>query len=322
MFSAEGYEALRGQAARVGRSDRGVLRLTGADRTTWLQGLVTNDVLALGAGRRLYSAWLTPQGRMITDLWIVAAPDALLLDVPAPLSASLAARLDGLVFAEDVQIDDVSSQVACSMVVGPLVRGGGVTAAAGSSALPCAEVLVADDTYGVPGLVAYGDLDRLLDLGGLAALKEAPRVDLDTFDVLRIEAGVPRFLVDMTGDTIPLEAGIEDRAISFTKGCYVGQEVIVRVTTRGGGRVAKRLVGLALDPAGTPVPPAGAPVHAGDRLVGHVTSAARSPRLGQVIALGYVHREFVDSGTHLEVLHGEQRIPALVTALPFVASSR
>ncbi len=155
-------------------------------------------------------------------------------------------------------------------------------------------------------------------------------MDLATFDVLRIEAGVPTFLVDMTGDTIPLEAGIEDRAISFTKGCYVGQELIVRVTQRGGGRVAKKLVGLALDGDASAVasldgtrersaPASGAPIHAGDRAIGHVTSAVFSPRLGRVIALGYVHRDFVSPGTHLEVLDGAMRRPAVVTPLPFVA---
>ena len=101
---------------------------------------------------------------------------------------------------------------------------------------------------GVPGLVAYGALDAVLADNGLHDdLGPALEVDLDMLDAIRIEAGVPRFLVDMTEETIPLEAGIEDRAISFTKGCYVGQEVIVRVTTRGGGRVARRLVGLRLD---------------------------------------------------------------------------
>ncbi|MCC7177328.1 MAG: folate-binding protein YgfZ [Acidobacteria bacterium] len=324
MFSTQGYDALRSGTALVRRTDRGVIRLLGADRATWLQGLVTNDVRALAPGQRLYSAYLTPQGRMITDLWIAATDDALLLDVPASLAADLAARLDGLIFAEDVQVADVSGEVPCTCLVGAGMqgcRGAGVLGAG---------VLVPDHTYGVPALVAYGDLDALLDAHGLSALRGVPEVDLETFDVLRIEAGVPKFLVDMTGDTIPLEAGIEDRAISFTKGCYVGQELIVRVTQRGGGRVAKKLVGLALDGDASavasldetrdrPAPASGAPIHAGDRAIGHVTSAVFSPRLGLVIALGYVHRDFVNPGTLVEVLDGAERRPAVVTALPFVA---
>ncbi|MGE0463987.1 MAG: folate-binding protein YgfZ [Vicinamibacterales bacterium] len=318
MSSTQGYDALRSGTAFVRRTDRGVIRLSGADRATWLQGLVTNDVRALAPGQRLYSAYLTPQGRMITDLWIVATDAALLLDVPASLAADLAARLDGLIFAEDVQVADVSGEVPCTHILGPGVRGPGVQ----GEGVPGAGVLVVDDTYGVPALVAYGDLDVLLDAHGLSSLRGATEVSLDTFDILRIEAGVPKFLVDMTEDTIPLEAGIEDRAISFTKGCYVGQELIVRVTQRGGGRVAKKLVGLTLDgdaSAAGAAPASGAPIHTGDRAIGHVTSAVFSPRLGRVIALGYVHREFVGPGTHLEVLDGATRRPAVVTALPFVA---
>ena len=91
--------------------------------------------------------------------------------------------------------------------------------------------------------MAYGRSKPCWRPTASTALQSAQDVDLDTFEVIRIERGVPRFLVDMNEDTIPLEAGIEDRAISFTKGCYVGQEVIVRVTHRGGGRVAKKLVG-------------------------------------------------------------------------------
>ena len=341
MSSISGYDALRSGTAFVRRTDRGVIRLRGADRSTWLQGLVTNDVRALAPGQRIYSAWLTPQGRMITDLWIAATDDALLLDVPASLAADLAARLDGLVFAEDVQLADVSREVPCTHVLGAGVQSaavqGVVQGAGGQGAGQSAGVLVPDDTYGVPALVAYGDLDALLAAHCLSPLRGATEVDLETFDVLRIEAGVPKFLVDMTGDTIPLEAGIEDRAISFTKGCYVGQELIVRVTQRGGGRVAKKLVGLTLDgdlsagtsersagdsldgPRDRSAPASGAPIHAGDRAIGHLTSAAFSPRLGRVIALGYVHRDFVNPGTQVEVLDGAQRRPAVVTSLPFVA---
>jgi len=336
MFSISGYDALRSGAAFVRRTDRGVIRLRGADRATWLQGLVTNDVRALAPGQRLYSAYLTPQGRMITDVWIVATDDALLLDVPAPLAAGLATRLDSLIFAEDVQVEDVSAEMACTHILSAGVQSAAVQGAVQGAAGQSAGVVVPDDTYGVPALVAYGDLDALLGAHGLSRLRESPWVDLDTFDVVRIEAGVPKFLVDMTGDTIPLEAGIEHRAISFTKGCYVGQELIVRVAQRGGGRVAKKLVGLTLDgdptagaseqsagaseqTAGASAPASGAPIQAGDRAIGHLTSAAFSPRLGRVIALGYVHRDFVNPGTQVEVIDGAQRRPAVVTSLPFVA---
>ena len=141
---------------------------------------------------------------MITDMHVAARGNRILLDVPLTLAATLRDKLDGLIFSEDAQVTDESARLSVWTVIR---RDEFVT--------------VIDE--------------RLPDeFAGLA------EINLDTFEVIRIERGVPRFLADMSDDTIPLEAGIEDRAISFTKGCYVGQEVIVRVTHRGGGRVAKK----------------------------------------------------------------------------------
>jgi folate-binding protein YgfZ len=120
----------------------------------------------------------------------------------------------------------------------------------------------------------------------------------------------------MDEDTIPLEAGIEERAISTTKGCYVGQEVIIRVLHRGHGRVVRRLVGLRMQD----LVPARARLYAQDRDVGFITSSATSPRLG-AIALGYVHRDFVEPGTTVDVDAGGGRAAARVSALPFASES-
>jgi folate-binding protein YgfZ len=158
----------------------------------------------------------------------------------------------------------------------------------------------------IPAEAKLAFLARLLDAGGVS-------VSADAVDVCRVESGRPRFGVDMTEDTIPLEAGIEDRAISLTKGCYVGQEIIIRVLHRGHGRVARRLVGLSLDPSAG-VPSRGSAIRSADRDVGIITSAVRSPALGRVVALGYVHRDFTTPGTGLSV--GEAA--ATVAALPFV----
>jgi folate-binding protein YgfZ len=141
----------------------------------------------------------------------------------------------------------------------------------------------------------------------------AVAIDAATADTVRIEAGVPIFHRDMDEETIPLEAGIEGRAISLTKGCYVGQEVIIRVLHRGHGRVARKLVGLALE--GGSVPEAGATVRSGDREIGHVTSATISPALDRPIALAYVQRDFIQPGTAVVVADG---MPGVVSALPFV----
>src|SRR5690349_14639537 len=236
MFSLDGYQALRHGAAVVRRGDRGVLTVTGADRLSWLQGLLTNDVLALPIGGVCDAAYLTPQGRMIADLRVINEPDRVRLDVPGSLAETLRAKFDSLLFAEDAQITDDSSRVAIIDIHGPRPMGSEVL----SAVRAIAESVVADAAFGVPGIsiIAPGaDVDRIVKLLVNAGAIE---VSLDTLDVLRVEAGRPAFLVDMDEHTIPLEAGIETRAISFTKGCYVGQEVIVRVMHRGQGRVAKK----------------------------------------------------------------------------------
>src|SRR5262245_2054861 len=120
MFSTEGYLAFRHGAGIVFRGDRGVLAVTGADRMTWLQGLLTNDVLALPMGGVHDSAYLTPQGRMITDLRVINLPDRTLLDVPGTLAETLQARLDGLLFSEDAQVTNASQQTTIVEIHGPL----------------------------------------------------------------------------------------------------------------------------------------------------------------------------------------------------------
>jgi folate-binding protein YgfZ len=276
MFSLDGYKAALATGGVVRRTDRGVLAVAGAERATWLQGLLTNDVESLKEGGSCYAAYLTPQGRLIADMNVIERGGRMLLDVPAPLAAALRDRLDGLIFAEDVQVTDESA----SLGVWTAIRG-----------------------------------DRFEDIIGEAlpaAFSALSPLDFETFEAIRIERGVPRFLVDMTEDTIPLEAGIEDRAISFTKGCYVGQEVIVRVTTRGGGRVARKLVRWVADASAEIVPLPDAKIVSLDRDIGRVTSVAFSPGLNRLVGLGYVHRDFTAGGTDVTVVWNDSRIKAVV----------
>ena len=276
MFSLESYKAASERGGVVRRLDRGVLAVTGADRATWLQGLLTNDVGSLKDGEPVYSAYLTPQGRMITDMNVVARGDRILLDVPASLAASLRDRLGGLIFSEDAQVTDESAHLWVWTIITKHSF---------------------DDVIGETLPPQYGEL---------------PVIDIDTFEVIRIERGVPRFFADMNEDTIPLEAGIEDRAISFTKGCYVGQEIIVRVTTRGGGRVAKKLVRWIADPSAEVVPLPDAKIMSFDKEIGRVTSAAFSPGMNRVLGLGYVHRDFTTAGTELTIVWKDAPIKAVV----------
>jgi folate-binding protein YgfZ len=175
--------------------------------------------------------------------------------------------------------------------------------------------IVRDDSFGVSGF------DMYVDRAGAASLREkllaagAMTASDATVEVLRVEAGRPKFGADMNTDTIPLEAGIEDRAISLTKGCYVGQEVIVRVLHRGHGRVARRLVGLLF--ADDSSPAKGDAVFSGDKQVGEVTSAVLSPTKGAPIALAYVQRDYTSVGTEVIVKTSQGTTSARVHSLPF-----
>lgn len=315
MFSLEGYQALRHGAGLVRRGDRGVLRVGGPDRLSWLQGLLTNDVAALPVGGVCDAAYLTPQGRMITDLRVMHLEDQTLLDVPASLSATLAARLDGLLFSEDAQIADVSQRFVLIDLHGP--KAPEVRHAAATMLGEHATTVVTDAPFHVPGFSIIATVERADAIVTSLIAHGGVETTLATLDVLRVEAGRPAFLIDMDEHTLPLEANLEERAISFTKGCYVGQEVIVRVMHRGQGRVAKKLVGLTFEKGEAPKP--GDKVLSADREIGKLTSVVWSPALESSIGLGYVHRDFLEPGIAVTVQTSSDSRAATVTSLPFVA---
>ena len=322
VFSPERYRASREGAVVYDRQDRGRVRLSGSDRLSYLQGLLTNDVGALRAGEGCYAALLTPQGRMMSDMRVHETGDSVILDVPASAAAAVAAHLSNFIFSEDAQVEEVTTALAQLTVIGPLAPEvvGARLPSFGNGRVDVSGIQVVaaeNDELGVPAVDLFVESgSKAAVLTALAAAGVAP-VDEVLFETLRIEAGTPRFGVDMDESTIPLEAGIEERAISFSKGCYVGQEVIIRVMHRGGGRVARRLVGLALAP-GAGVPAHGAPLVSGDRQVGAVTSAAFSPALGHPIALAYVHRDFTAPGTALDL--AAPAVRAVVVPVPFTGS--
>ena len=325
MLLHDDYRYIREEAAIGAIAPRQQIAVGGPDRATYLQGLLTNDIPALSPGSGCYSAWLTPQGRMLTDMHVLESDGMILLDVPAETAEATRDRLEQFIFTENVQV-----QLLAGSLTGVWIHGPKAAAVVGRVLLDAPEVGVATwrdyqharltfrdqpvsaariDQLGVPGFCIHLEpareralIDALVDAG-------AREVSAESIEAARIEAGYPVFGVDMTDDTIPLEAGIEDRAISMSKGCYVGQEVIIRVLHRGHGRVARKLVTVRIDGA---VPPRAARLFAADRDIGFVTSAAASPRLG-TIALAYVHRDFIAPGTAIEVASEGSRVPATVT---------
>lgn len=324
MFSQSQYQALRTGIGIVDRSHRGRLLVTGNDRRSYLQGLLTNDIVALAAGAGCYAAYLTPQGRMISDMRVFETGDAILVDLEGEVAVAVRDRLSQFIFAEDVEVHDWTASKAQIGVYGPRAATAVAALVAGDAArlddmhVPSHAAtdvghLLRGDDVGVPGFDLVVDVERSGEVLQRLRSSEAIDVDADVAEICRIEAGRPRFGVDMDEETIPLEAGIEDRAISFTKGCYVGQEIVIRVLHRGHGRVARRLVGLLFDPA-VEAPKRGEPIHAVAREIGRITSSTQSPLLGRAVALGYVHRDFTEPGT--EVAVSEHR--AVISSLPFV----
>lgn len=313
------------QAARFGVGfgtvARGVLRVTGADRVRFLQGLTTHDVAALQPGQGQPSAMLSVKGRVLAELGVLAAAegDALLLALPADITAKVHALLDKHAIADDVEIGSFAEGWSTWVVVGAgaarlveqIVGAPPPTGEWSARASASGVWAVATRTHGVGFELwappAAAEATRAALAAGGLELGEA------ALEVLRVEAGQPRYGVDVSEDDLPLESRLDGR-LSFSKGCYVGQEVVVRVTSRGG--VNHKLCGLKL--AGDVVPPAGTRLAIEGRDdAGRITSAVRS-RQG-VIALGYVHKTAWDDGHQLTAhLPDGSTVVATVAPLPFI----
>jgi aminomethyltransferase len=297
----------------------------GRDPLRILQGIVTNDVAGAPPDRAVYAALLTPKGRMLTDMHILRDGAEFLLDVPAAAAPAVLENFRRTVPPLFARYEDVSVARVVTGVHGPRARAtlhdviNGELPAADEHAV--ARVVLA----GEPGIVVstrYAGVegyDVVSSPDAAAALRArldgagVPRMTLDTLDVLRVEAGVPRWGAELTESTIPLEAGLE-RAISTSKGCYTGQEVIIRILHRG--HVNWLLRGVLLGDASAA--PDTALVHPDSgKAVGRITSCVRSPRLGQRIALAYVRRE-VEPPAELRLSDGAGAT-ATVVALPFHA---
>jgi len=316
------YRIIADGAGWIERTDRGRLRFDGADRIAFLHALLTNDIAALTSGGGTYALYLTPQGRMIADLHVYVRPDHVIADVPAAVAANLAGALDAAIFTEDVRVTDVSGVLRQISVLGgqaaSVLSGLAATPETALERLPAWSQIAFDH-----GFVARADdfldasWDVLADEAGvreaIAAFERAGAVPVSSAvaDAMRIEAGRPRFGIDMTEETIPLEVGLLDRAISQTKGCYVGQEVIIRVLHRGAGRVAKRLVRLTAESAVEK----DARILVDGRDVGRVTSTAWSPRANSPIALGYVARDAAEPGREVVVSGAGQSTRATISGL-------
>jgi folate-binding protein YgfZ len=326
------YAALRETAGVLDLSFRSRICLVGADRIRFLHGQVTNDVKKLRAGEGCYSAITTAKGRMESDLNIFCLPDELLLDFEPGLTEKISQRLEKFIVADDVQIVNAAPHYGLLSVQGPkaesVIRG--VNLFSGIPVNPFDSINISDATFGeiylannprlgssgfnlfVPNNSLGAVADKLIaaakQIGGRA-------VGWTAFETARIEAGIPRFGVDMDETNIPLECGIENRAIVYNKGCYIGQEVINRIHSIG--HVNKELRGLRLADDLKSLPARGDKLlHAGKE-AGYLTSTVKSPTLNANIALGYIRREVNQIGSELTLRTAAGESPAKVVELPF-----
>ncbi len=329
------HGVLRRSAAVFDLSFRGRLCVLGADRERFLNGQVTNDVKALRAGEGCYAALVTAKGKLDSDLFVYRLANEFLLDFEPGYAAAVAQRLDRYIIADDVRVADASPHYGLLSVQGP-------------QAVDVVSRFAPDIVLPDKPLAFSTMIDAAL---GELYLMNQPRVHLPGFDVFvpttalavaaerlaaavkvlggrpagwqalewaRVEAGVPRFGADMDETNLPPEAGLEARAISYRKGCYIGQEVIARIRTYG--QVAKTLRGLRFADDLSPLPAKGAPLSRDGQEVGFVTSAIRSPTLNANVALGYVRRGFNDAGNVLTLRTAAGESPATIVPLPFVTA--
>ena len=297
------YEALRASAGLVLRSDQGLVRMTGRDPVRMLNGLLTNQVAVGGTPGAVYGAMLTPKGRFVSDLRAVVGEGELIFAFPESAREPLTAHLKKYVPPLFAKWDIVEPSGVVG-IYGPKAQEVYATLSGGTRILAEDEVEKLD-IAGHP-VIAVGSWDAGVDLlvpgdagavwDTIAAAVESTGglpVGMAAYEIYRIESGRPRFGADITDEILPAEAyestGLMPRAVSFTKGCYTGQEVVVRIAHRG--HVNRHLRGVRLGSASPPAPGTAIQRVADGKDVGWITSSAESPSLGETIALGSVRRE-------------------------------
>jgi folate-binding protein YgfZ len=283
------YHALRHQVAVVDRSTRGLVAVTGSEALKYLHSLVSQDVEKLGDGDSAHTLLLQPQGKLEADLSLLVAGDECWLDCEAGVGEALTAALNRFRIRIDAQIDDRSATSGCLTVAGPHAP-----SAVAALALPASvRTIPTDLPDGLPAINLLGPLADLEPVWQALLDAGVARAGTDAYEAVRIEAGVPRQGKDVDDKTIPQEAFLERDAVSFTKGCFLGQELVCRIDTRG--HVNKYLRGITL--LDNVQPPEGADVVAENGTVGAVTSVAASPGLRTTVALATVRREIEPPAT-------------------------
>jgi folate-binding protein YgfZ len=318
------YAAVRGAVGCIDRGDLGALAVTGRDRAAFLHALLSNDLKSLGPGRGCRATLLDVHGKVQVVLIALAAEAEILVLTPPDMARPTLEALDHYLFSEKAYLKDATGDTATLIVAGPEapalvnrlagVLPGEMSWAHARAAVAGAEVRLVRggietgerEIWLIARAADAADLWRVLTAAGARPVGVAAR------EALRIEAGIAVHGRDVDDSVLLPEIPFDD-LVSYSKGCYVGQEVVVRIRDRG--HVNRHLRGLLVE--GAQVPPAGAPVIAGDAEVGRVTSAAWSYGRGRPVALAFVRRQHAEPGTAVVVEAGERRLTATVSGLPF-----
>ncbi len=331
---ASEHRAVRQAVGIADLSHRGKIKVTGDDRVKWLQSLISNDILSLKPGQGLYSSLLTHKGKMLTYFRLYLQSDAIMVEDAGEIGeTTFQALRKFLLYGTKAKMENGAESWGLLLVSGPKAAQV-IQSAFGVDVASLKPVnFVTAQIGGTQALVirteetGETDIEILLPIAGLSSAWSAVREAGAKFDIkpigaqaleaLRMEAGIPKAGRDLNEEIVPPEAGLEGKAFSLSKGCYPGQEVVARMDTYGS--VRRHLVGLVLK--GSVVPAKGAKLFSGDREVGWISSAVRSPQLNQVIAFGFPLRDFSKPGTELAVEIDGTKHDATVKALPFYTRS-
>jgi len=323
------YAAVRsGRAGLIDLSSRGRVEVGGADAVAFLNGMITNDVKTLPDDGWFTAAFPTVLGRLVAVVRVLHTDKSFLFDSEEVTAAKVVQLLSRFTAAGDFKVTELTNDFALLSIQGrdaaAIVRD---AINADVVDLPRGRVSILEwrghqiriiraTHTGEDGFDLFVPAESAGELWTALSTAGAVPVGQDALDILRIEAGIPRHGIDMDETNVVLETGL-DEAVSFTKGCYIGQEIIARIHWRG--HIAKRLSGLIIE-SGT--------VQSGDKLltedgkeIGRITSAVSSPQLGKNVALAFVKYDYLANGTAVRVLSGSAEVAATVVALPFVRGS-
>jgi folate-binding protein YgfZ len=327
------YKAVRSAAGLIDRCHRSLLQVTGPDRFSFLQGMLSNELRDIKPGEGQYATVLNQQGKVLGDVRVLQSENSFYLDLWAVVKDKIVAHLNRYLVADEVEIGDRSEGYGTLSVQGPqatrllqnLVTQGEVPERPLRHTIVDVDgvkiCVVRDSHTGEAGfdlIISVEALPRIAQRATeLGQPFSAMWVGEEAQNTLRVEAGIPRYGVDITEDNLLLETGLE-HAVSFKKGCYLGQEVVERIRSRG--HVNKKLCGLLLD--GQHPARARDSISGAGKKIGAITSSVYSPALARPIALGYLHRDFWTLGTIVSVNREGESIAAVVAELPFLPVKR